>query len=586
MIPWLAPALLLLAGASVGPRAGGPALPARAQDSGDQVIYETAAGDTLAGLAEAHFRAPEDWQRARALNAALLGGVGPRAPLPAGLRLRLDTGWLRHAPASAEIVAFRGDVRVESAGQSRPARLGLRVHEGEAIATGPVGFVTLRLPDGTEVALPTATAVRFDRLRRYSLNGALDRRIRILEGRVTSRVVPLPDPTSRHEVTTPVGVAAVRGTEFRVSFTPQGQRATAGVLEGRVGVTAGAAAERMLGAGTGVVFGPAGPGAVVRLPAPPVALAMPAVQAGPEARFAVRPLPGLAFRAVIATDPDFRNPVAEAESADGRFALEGLPAGRYHLMVTAVTPDGLEGLPARFSFDRPREGAAVAASGPAAGGAAGTAGGDGGAEPPAGAARSGDLGEGLAAVARPVAKLYAETLGGREVEEGDGGEAADVTALADMGSTSPPARWSLGAGRWPAAWGVELGIGRAGAGGAGVLAVSPDGFGGIVPWGSGARDWALPPAVRPFAAAFPSRASVAAHPMALGELAPAVATSVPPEAAPVVTLQPAPSATGARAALVPEPKVWAMLLAGFGLVGLALRRARARAEGVPGARAG
>ncbi len=573
MIPLLAPLLLLMAGASVPPRAGGTDASVRAADSGDFLVYETVAGDTLAGLAEAHFRDPADWRRARAANAAILAGMGATSPLAAGTRLRLDAAWLRRTPAAAEIVAFRGDVRVRAGGTTRAARIGMRLQEGDGIATGAVGFVTLRLPDGSEIALPTSSAIRFERLRRYSLNGALDRRIRLEAGGTQSRVVPLPDPTSRHEITTPVGVAAVRGTEFRVRYTPGMARASAGVIEGRVGVAAGRAPERLLRAGTGIVFTAAGPGPVTRLPAPPVALDMPAVQRGSVARFALRPERGLGFRAIVATDPNLRDPVAEAESADGRFVIEGLPSGRYHLAVTAVTSDGLEGLPARFTFDLPDRSASAAGVGPGRNGpSAPTAPGpdpepEGTGSAPASEPVSGDLDEGLAEVGESIARVYAETFGASLLEEGDSSEG--VEELLDEGGSSSVALWSLGpVGQMRPALAPAGSWGSSGGVGAPVSPVTP------AEPGLPAPELPSPAVPDPGLPALPGALGLpipGSPPIVPGTAAPA--PIVPPPALPV----PGP-ATGPVAAPVPEPATWAILIAGFGMIGLGLRARRARAD--------
>ncbi|WP_448581840.1 FecR domain-containing protein [Thermaurantiacus sp.] len=557
MIPYIAPLLLLMTSASVPHWAAGPVMFASAAEGGDFVVYETGPGDTLIALAEAHFRDPALWRNARAANARLLASVDPMRPLSPGMRLRLDTAWLRRTPAKAAVTSFRGDVRVHAGGTTRPAQIGLLVGEGEGVETGTAGFVTLRLPDGSEISLPTSSAIRFDRLRRYSLNGALDRRIRLISGGTSARVVPLADPTSRHEVTTPVGVAAVRGTAFRVRYTPGAARASAGVLEGRVGVTAGAAPERLLPAGTGLVFSAAGPGAVTPLPAPPVPLDMPALQAGATARFAVRPEAGRTFRAIVATDPEMRDPLAEIESANGRFAISGLASGRYHLVVTAVTAEGLEGMPAHFSFDISER--AAAASGGGADLASPGNGEPGAGQESAGRREAGGLEEAFAGLVQPAP--VAQVLSGGLLEEGD---TAAGLELAAAGGGNPPL-WSLGPGlaaqKLPAVplWG---GLGS--------------GFG------------------RAIALTLPAAPPASSTPRLLepGPLLPVPGGVVPPvhtdPGSPLPVPPSLPPGLPGRApalALVPEPATWALVITGFGMIGLGLRARRAQ-RAANGRRAG
>lgn len=562
MLSRLSPLLFLAAGASVAPQwtaAGGP--DGQPRETGDLVRYTLEEGETLPELAEEHFLSAEDWRKARALN-------GPAADTP-GAVLRLDTGWLRRTPLTAEVIAFRGASVATVAGVDVPVRRGLVLAEGDRIRTGSAGHATLRLPDGSLLSLPTNSGIRFERLRRYSLNGALDRRIRVEAGAVDNRVTPLASETSRYEVTTDLGVAAVRGTMFRIAFTPG--RMGAEVTEGAVGVAGNRArpdSETRLDAGFGLVVGPAGPGQPVRLPVAPVFLSLPSAAGGAATDLAVRAEPRLSYRAVVATDPDFLDRVAETVSADGRFRFDGLAPGRYHAAVSAVLPSGLAGPPAITQFDRgaiPVLAAAPAAPPPSAA-----------REPPsptdAEGKRSAAPGPVASGIGPQASGLTALAAAAEEIV----GDAGSGEGDADMADT-PATAWSdveLHAGAWS-----RLPARLPTSGGRGPAFAPPAGNSGAT-FGGGGGGFGLLPASGPLAVVpasgpilLPAAEAVAlpAAPVPAGPgpltLAPDPAPSILPAAPP-----PAPS----PASPTPEPAAWAQLLAGFALLGAMLRRARAR----------
>jgi hypothetical protein len=594
---------MLLAGASVAPQ--GFTTPGGAPD---YIIYEAHAGDTLEALARDYFLDPEGWRLARAENRL------PSTRLEEGQRIRLDVGWLRRTPLEAEILAFRGDVRVLR-GQTRlTVGKGLRLREGDRLEVGPMAFLTLGLPDGSQAAIPTNSIVEIERLRRYALEGALDRRFRIERGSLESRVEPLRTPSSRYEVTTPLSVAAVRGTDFCVSYTPGLGRSTAEVLEGKVGVEPERGAEALVPADFGLVVTAAGAGRLERLLAPPVALAMPMVQAGAEVRFAVRPEAGaVVWQAELATDSAFNDRVASAASTDGRFAMPGIAPGRYFVRIRAISDSGLLGRPAEFSLDRRQPGSGLAMAGPVGGG-------DGsdpredptgptelayGPTPPAAGVAGLQLAEGGGGGGADMSML--PTNGG--VEEGDSSEGVEPF----LGTQSPEAGpWSA-LGRFLSSGGG----GGAGGGGGGGGAGGGSSAGGPGPDSGPGPDLPEPvmvpdPIVPPGPVVPPVAPGAAVEGEAIIPILPPPAPPPGPDPGPpteggVVLLpdpilpagppevpgggdpfgpgKPGPGEIGGGPAIlpllpVPEPATWLLLVTGFGLLGLAVRRRR---PALPGA---
>ncbi|WP_448586304.1 FecR domain-containing protein [Thermaurantiacus sp.] len=543
--------LVILGGASVASSPAAPPAAPRATDTGDFLIYEAKDGDTLPRLARDHFVREEDWRKALALNRL------PGPELAPGTRIRLDRGWLKREPLSAELIAFRGAIRIRSGGEEREAQRGARLGEGDQIATGAEGFATLRFPDGSLVSLPTNSAVRLDRLRRYPIADSLDRRLVIERGEAESSVVPLQGGGSRFEVSTPLAVSAVRGTRFRAHFTPGALVSATEVLEGVVGVRPREApTEARVAAGYGVVVTDAGMARPEALPVAPVALDMPAVQSGPRVVFSVRPQPGArGYRAELATDPDFLDRLAAATSTDGRFALEDVPAGRFHLRVVAISQSGLAGVPATFSFDRTMR-IAVGPEPPRASGGAGGTPAPTLAGPPS-PAPGGIVGLGAAVATAvegqpgPLDEAPADSApGATDREEGDTSEGIGApSGLVTVAAANP---WSFpGSFRAP---------------GGSPAPELPPGLGGGGP-STGFTPPPSPPVAPPLLPVTP----VPGGPIVVTPPVPLPTLPAPPGPWPAPDPPPAP--VGA----VPEPGLWAAFIAGFGLVGFALRRARRRA---------
>ncbi|MFN7175732.1 MAG: FecR domain-containing protein [Thermaurantiacus sp.] len=322
---------------------------AEAEAEGARITYRMGPGDTLEGLARAHFVRPDLWRRAQEANR-----IADVRRIPVGRELALNTAWLNARPIEAEVTAFRGQVTVSRAGTVTPIAIGTRVREGDIIATARNGFVSFTMPDGSLVTMPSASTVRIARLREYTLGGAIDRQFELVSGRAEARVVPMKEPQSRFEVTTPVAVAAVRGTQFRLRFTPEEMRLTQETIEGRVGVTGVRDVERIVHADFGT-FATADAGVstpVPLLPAP--SIDQPArVQAGQKVVFRFRPLPGATrYLVELASDAGFVDRFASIETADVVAEFEDVPDGTLFVRASAIDQLGLVGRPGTQSFQR------------------------------------------------------------------------------------------------------------------------------------------------------------------------------------------------------------------------------------------
>lgn len=314
------------------------------------VDYVMRRGDTLSDLGERYFRQPGDYVRVQFLN-----GIARDRRIPVGQVIRIPVSLLRSIPAEARIANFRGTVTVAWRGPPTPATVGQAIGEGAEIATGPNAFARVRLPDGGYVSLPSNSRVRVERLRTVLLTGATDQRFRLEAGRAETRAAPV-GPGGAHEVSTPVAVAAVRGTEFRSAWLPGRTAAAISVVEGAVAVQAGGV-EEVAAAGEGVAVAD---GAVLRLPLLPAA-GLPdsdLTQVREAVVFHSTEIPGAAgYRGRMATDAGMIDAFAEADSGPDRLLVfEGVPDGDYFVRLTPISREGLEGTASTYAFLRARVG--------------------------------------------------------------------------------------------------------------------------------------------------------------------------------------------------------------------------------------
>ena len=334
----------------------GRATPAETSPARPTVDYVMKPGDTLSDLARAYLLRVSDYQQVQWLNR-----VRNDRRMAVGQVVRFPVDLLRTEPAQARVTGFRGAVTILQGGQSATPTVGQIVSEDAVIATGANAFVRLGLPDGGHVTLPSQSRVRVGRLRTILLNGALDQEMRVETGRAEASAAPVRAPGG-FAIRTPVSVSAVRGTQFRVSYDDEGDRAATEVIEGLVGVsTPGAQGEGALldaAARQGVVSAKGSAHLTDLAPAPEL-LQPDRIQSAAAVALTLRPQGDIAYyRARLANDAGMIDAFAEARSktADDAVVFDQLDDGAYFVRLTAVTTEGVEGLASNYSLLRARNG--------------------------------------------------------------------------------------------------------------------------------------------------------------------------------------------------------------------------------------
>lgn len=315
--------------------------PAGAQPPpGTNIEYVTRSGDTMIGIARRYLIDGKLPQIQRALQEHNQLKNADR--INPGQIIRIPENWVLDEAGRMELINVQGDV--QSKGQ--PVQSGAPIVSGDDLRTGPNAYATVKLADGSTLVLQPGSTLTIDSVRKSPLVASPGATFTLQNGRVEASVPRRAVGGGRFEVRTPIAVAAVRGTKFRVASDEARRSATSEVLEGAVQVNdAGNLGSVSVpdGYGTKVVEGspPAPPRAL--LPAPRLWGGVRLVVRKP-ARLNFTALTGaVAYRLLIARGADFSDVVSELTFQGAEIAMPDLPNGAYFVKVRGIDDLGLEG---------------------------------------------------------------------------------------------------------------------------------------------------------------------------------------------------------------------------------------------------
>ncbi len=163
-------------------------------------------------------------------------GLANVSAVRAGQRIAIPTAWLVFAPATASVVQVSGDARIKQGAAPQdpevPARSGDELLMGYSIITGE-GAALVAFADGSQLSVQPDSRVLFNKLTAFGPAGMVDTHLRFAYGRGDARVQPQ-NRGDRFRIQTPQGIAAVRGTEFRVAHSEEAGQSNSETLEGLV----------------------------------------------------------------------------------------------------------------------------------------------------------------------------------------------------------------------------------------------------------------------------------------------------------------------------------------------------------------
>ncbi|WP_395007634.1 FecR domain-containing protein [Undibacterium sp.] len=310
------------------------------------ITYYAQERDTLITIAKQFTTNTNNWEALGKLNQ-----IGNDRAIPIGSGILIPAELLVEEASQATVVAIAGNVKAIQAGSTETIlAVGSIVYEGNQINTDKNSFVTFALPDDSRVSVPSNSQVSLSKLRMTKYVKSPRTLIKLVQGRVESRVSPLNNNKGRFEVSSPLAIAGVRGTHFRVGVNDNGIANE--VLEGGVAVGNKEKPNAIvLPAGQGNIVSAAGVGKAIDLLPAPSLLEGFQLQERPSLQFTVNPIPNaISYRAQIAKDPNVQNVIAESIDKDLRFKFDGIDDGQYFIRITAIDKNQLEGIPSTTAF--------------------------------------------------------------------------------------------------------------------------------------------------------------------------------------------------------------------------------------------
>ncbi len=199
---------------------------------GDDWLYTVRPGDKLWDIAE-------DYCGSGRLAQAIAdhNGLANSAQLQAGQRIAIPTTLLAFSPSNATIVQVTGDIVIlQNNGSQSPAQAGDAVNMGDYVISSK-GAALVSFADGSQISIAPDSKVLFNKLTAFGPAGMVDTHLRFTYGQGEATVKPQ-NRGDRFRIQTPEGIAAVRGTQFRVGRINRDEGPTVSTTETLEGLVA------------------------------------------------------------------------------------------------------------------------------------------------------------------------------------------------------------------------------------------------------------------------------------------------------------------------------------------------------------
>jgi hypothetical protein len=312
-------------------------------------LYYTYPGDTPLKIGHDYLKNPADWREVLKINKVPNDRV-----LPVHTRIRIPVELLKVTPAPVLVTHVNGNVRVKpEGGVFRRLAAGDQLNGGETVLTGPNSFAGFKLADGTLLTEQATSKLKFGRLAAWGKTGMVATELDLDSGHMEVGAAKQLGPAGGFKVNTPIAVAGLRGTVFRLNVSEDGTILRNEVLQGVVGVSA-QGKEVLVAKAEGTVARRGQPPEAPRplLPAPTLdglpgrVVDLPLHFSWPQMDNAV------GWRAQVASDPGFQNILLDTSGDKTEATWQtDLPDGQYFLRVRAIDAAGLEGLNGDHPFE-------------------------------------------------------------------------------------------------------------------------------------------------------------------------------------------------------------------------------------------
>jgi hypothetical protein len=265
--------------------------------------------------------------------------------------INIPVEMLRRTPTNAQVLLVYGDVNASNIAGDNTHKLkkdDLLV-SGDSLNIGKNSLVKLLLADGSKVDIQPNSNLSIQDSYQYVGKETFVTNLKLVKGRTQVSANPEHVVGNTLKVQTPSAVAAVRGTQFRV--TADESLSLQETLEGRVAFSA-SGQEVLLAKGYGSVAEKNKvPLAPIQLPGAVDVSALPKLFEHNSAEFDFPAQQGVAaWTGQLALDEDFTQILNEQTTQAGKLVFADLTDGQYYLKLRTQDQHGLQGVDATHVF--------------------------------------------------------------------------------------------------------------------------------------------------------------------------------------------------------------------------------------------
>ncbi len=303
-------------------------------------VYTIQEGDNLWKIGKKNLKSMRYWRELVDLNR-----IDDPAHLQPGSTLRIPLDWLKKGASVARLIAASGEVVVFRNNSDAPikAAVGMFLWSNDRIQTATESNVTLKFADGSEVLVQAESEMVIGKLMSYGTTGMTETNLLLKSGRTHNKVIPSSGSGSRFEIKTPSAVAAVRGTEYRISADPDGSSRTE-VLAGTVWLDSSGETDKLKRGYGSIAFPDKEPLPPMKLLPPPDLSTLPEKFSQIPFPIKMEPIPGAEYyRMQIAADNNFSSLLFDQRFSGINLWGPNLPNGVYFLRINGIDKNGMEG---------------------------------------------------------------------------------------------------------------------------------------------------------------------------------------------------------------------------------------------------
>jgi LysM repeat protein len=174
--------------------------------------YKVKLGDTLTRIQTQLLNEHYTWNDITRFNHIM----NPASVKP-GTDLSIPITWLQHQPLPANVLSVTGVAFLKKQLTNKQTHLfdNASIHVGDEIFTDK-GSVLVQFADKSVIRIDQNSHVIFNKLTSFGASGMTDTQMRLETGHISTHVTPLKQG-SEYIIETPSAIAAVRGTQFRLT---------------------------------------------------------------------------------------------------------------------------------------------------------------------------------------------------------------------------------------------------------------------------------------------------------------------------------------------------------------------------------